>query len=123
MYLLNMDIKISKEKEKEFYKELGKRIFKLRLSKNLNQEHLSEILNLKRPSIVNIEKGKQKISIYNLVILCNYFQINIKDILPEIKYDLPNFNNVIGINQIDKKILLNPNSKLNNFLKENNLKI
>lgn len=119
-----MDIKISKEKEKEkeFYKELGKRIFKLRLSKNLNQEHLSEILNLKRPSIVNIEKGNQKISIYNLVILCNYFQIDIKDILPEIKYDLPNFNNVIGINQIDKKILLNPNSKLNNFLKENNLK-
>lgn len=44
--------------------EVGKRIKKIRKSKNLKQDDLMEVLNLSRPAISNIETGRRNINLH-----------------------------------------------------------
>lgn len=56
-------------------KNLGIQLKKLRVSKNLTQEQLAEILNLQVQSITFIETGRTFISSEVLANICNYFNI------------------------------------------------
>lgn len=70
--------------EKEYYQNLGKTISNLRGSRNVNQETLASFLNISRPSIGNIEKGRQKPSVYLIQKIADYFGVNVDNLLPEI---------------------------------------
>lgn len=52
-------------------KALGKKIKKIRKSKNLTQERLAELIGLEVPSLSNIETGKFAPSIDTLQKLCD----------------------------------------------------
>ncbi len=67
----------------EFYAELGSRIRKARLTLNLTQEQLADLLSLNRTSITNIEKGKQKMLIHTLVDLAGKLKVSLDDLLPK----------------------------------------
>jgi transcriptional regulator with XRE-family HTH domain len=65
------------EKQQEiFYKWLGDQLKKARINKGATQQDLAEQLNLNRVSMANIEKGKQKIQIHNLIEAAHYLQIS-----------------------------------------------
>lgn len=70
--------------EKEYYQNLGKTISNLRSYRNVNQETLASFLNISRPSIGNIEKGRQKPSVYLIQKIADYFGVNVDSLLPEI---------------------------------------
>jgi len=70
--------------EKNYYQLLGETISILRSSKNVNQEDLASFLNISRPSIGNIEKGRQKPSVYLIQLIADYFGVEFDSLLPEI---------------------------------------
>lgn len=66
----------------ELYAQIGKRIRELRQKKELSQTRLAEIVGLKRTSITNIEKGRQKLLVHTLWDLAEALSVSAKDILP-----------------------------------------
>lgn len=65
----------------EILKKISLNIKKVRKDRNLNQEEFAELLNLSRATIVNIEKCRQMLTIKNLIIICNTFDIKSFDIV------------------------------------------
>jgi transcriptional regulator with XRE-family HTH domain len=62
-------------------KIISQNIRKLRKDRNLNQEEFAEVLNLSRPTIVNIESCRQMLTVKNLIIICSSFNVEATDIL------------------------------------------
>lgn len=67
------------------YSEIGLRIKECRQNRGMNQETFAKLLNLTRASIVNIEKGRQRVTIHLLYDICKITNVNIKDILPDLQ--------------------------------------
>ncbi len=55
--------------DSSFYLEIGRQIKAARIAKGIKQIELAERLSISRPSLSNIENGKQQI------LLHNYFEI------------------------------------------------
>lgn len=70
--------------EKDYYTLIGEKISSLRSSKNVNQDELALFLNVSRPSIGNIEKGRQRPSMFLIQQIADYFCVDINELLPEI---------------------------------------
>ncbi|MBN8670806.1 MAG: helix-turn-helix transcriptional regulator [Chitinophagales bacterium] len=66
----------------EFYQELGIRIKSERLRRNIKQEDLGSYLDLSRASITNLEKGKHRPSLYQIILIANYFKMDYSDLIP-----------------------------------------
>ena len=74
---------ISKEEQATFYKVLGDRIKKLRKKLNISQDELAKELGfVSRISIVQIESGKQKISLHTLIELSDILNTTLSGLLP-----------------------------------------
>lgn len=59
--------------------QIGKRVKILRITKtNLNQDEFSKMIGVDRTYLSRIETGKQNITIENLNVICNGFQITLK---------------------------------------------
>lgn len=72
------------QEQKSLYIAIGLKIKELRLRKGLNQEQFAKLLNLTRASIVNIEQGRQRVSVHLLYDICKITNAIISDILPEL---------------------------------------
>lgn len=70
--------------EEQFYIELGAKIASVRNDKDISQEVLAEFLKLSRPSVANIEKGRQRPSIVTLALIANYLKVDVMELLPSI---------------------------------------
>ena len=57
-------------------KIFAERVKNLRLSKNLKQSELGDILNLSVQSVNDLEKGRKITTFDNLVILSDYFNVS-----------------------------------------------
>jgi len=68
--------------EDQFYEEIGTRIRNYRLSANMGQEMFAELLNLTRASVVNMEKGRQRPSIFQLIRIANILKVDYIDLVP-----------------------------------------
>jgi transcriptional regulator with XRE-family HTH domain len=66
----------------DFYSELGDRIKTERLKRKINQEELGSQLDLTRASIINLEKGRHRPSIYQLIMIANFFDIDYTNLIP-----------------------------------------
>lgn len=53
-------------REDEFYKEVGKRIKMFRINHGLTQSDLCKRINISRPSLANMEAGRQRIHLFLL---------------------------------------------------------
>ena len=65
-----------------FYNELGSRIKKERLLRNITQDELAKELYLTRTSIINLEKGRHKPSIYQVILIAKYFNMDYTKFIP-----------------------------------------
>lgn len=69
----------------DIYEKLGKKIAFLRKQKeNLNQELFGEMLGLSRTSIVNIEKGRQRLSIHKLLLISKVLEVEVSKLLEDV---------------------------------------
>jgi transcriptional regulator with XRE-family HTH domain len=77
---------LSKEEQDVFYRALGKAIKSARVQGNIKQEVLSKQLGfISRISVVNIESGKQKIQLHNLLEISNILNISLNELVPQIE--------------------------------------
>lgn len=68
--------------EDMFYEQIGEKIRAVRIEAGINQEVFSQLLNLTRGSVVNIEKGRQRPSIYLLITISNILGVDYIDLIP-----------------------------------------
>jgi DNA-binding XRE family transcriptional regulator len=68
--------------EDKLYSEIGKKIYKIRIGAGIKQEMLADYLELSRVSIVNIEKGRQRPSIFLLLKIADIFKVNYTELIP-----------------------------------------
>lgn len=87
--------------ENLFYNELGNNILSIRTKKGISQDDLAKKIGLSRPSIANIEKGKQRPSIYTIMQIIEILGVEIKDLLPESEQSHNNIEigNVISLDK------------------------
>jgi transcriptional regulator with XRE-family HTH domain len=67
-------------RDAEYYRELGRRIQRARLKLGLTQEGLASLVGLSRTSMVNIERGRQKVLAHTLVKLSRSLKVEIKEL-------------------------------------------
>ena len=61
--------------------EIGLRIKKLRLAKEKSQEELGKVLSCSHAAISDIERGKTKLSIEDLLVLAKFFGVTLSEII------------------------------------------
>lgn len=66
----------------QFYKEIGIKIRDIRIQHNITQEELAKKINLSRPAIISIEKGRQKLYSHLLYEISRVLGVDIRLILP-----------------------------------------
>ena len=68
--------------EIRFYEELGQRIQRARRKRGLTQASLASAVGLTRTSIVNVEKGRQKLLAHTVVALSHALDLRFDELLP-----------------------------------------
>jgi transcriptional regulator with XRE-family HTH domain len=66
------------------YIAIGSRIKRIREAADMTQEDLARVLELKRTSITNIERGNQKPTLDTLYRLCERFGLEISKVIPPV---------------------------------------
>jgi transcriptional regulator with XRE-family HTH domain len=80
--LLPEIIVLNEEQQDKLYCMLGEIIKQKRQEKKLNQEDLAKQVALSRVSIVNIEKGIQKVQIHTLLEIASFLNFSIDELIP-----------------------------------------
>lgn len=62
-------------------KEMGQRLKKYRLQRNLTQKQVSEILDIDEQYYGQAERGVKRLSLEKLVVFCSRFQLTMDDII------------------------------------------
>jgi transcriptional regulator with XRE-family HTH domain len=75
--------------QENFYAEVGKRISRIRLDRNITQESLAAAVHLTRTSITNIERGRQKLPLYTLALIAELLDVEYSVLLPQTKPAVP----------------------------------
>lgn len=65
-----------------FYARLGDRIREQRKARRITQEELARVLELNRTSVVNIERGRQRIAVHQLVRIADHLGCAPGDLIP-----------------------------------------
>jgi transcriptional regulator with XRE-family HTH domain len=66
----------------DFYKRIGERIRMKRRERGLSQEGLAKAIGLKRPSMSNIEKGRQSLLLHTFCDIAETLDIDTSSLLP-----------------------------------------
>ena len=66
-----------RERADKFYIAIGKNFTKLRKSQNLSQEEFGNLFGLSRVAVVNIESGKQRLSVFHYAVICDHFNADL----------------------------------------------
>jgi DNA-binding XRE family transcriptional regulator len=74
--------KVVIEEDVSYQKFMAWRIIQIRKEQGLTQQEFADKIGLSRVSVVNIEKGKQALSIKNLYFICTHLKIKSSHILP-----------------------------------------
>jgi transcriptional regulator with XRE-family HTH domain len=74
---------ITRDSDK-FYKQVGELIRDERLKRGRSQEELAKYLDLTRMSVINLEKGRHRPSIYQLLLTAEYFDLEYSKLIPVI---------------------------------------
>jgi transcriptional regulator with XRE-family HTH domain len=71
---------------RRLYSLIGQRVRRIREMQNprMSQEELARILELKRTSITNVERGNQKLTLGALYRLCERFGLEIAELVPRV---------------------------------------
>ena len=77
---------INDKVESEFLSTIGNKIMLLRKEKGIDQQSLALNIGLSRSSLVNIEKGRQRPSIYQIWLVARYLKTDISNLIPPLDY-------------------------------------
>lgn len=66
-----------------FYRKVGEKIRAKRQERGVSQEALAKAIGLKRPSLSNIEKGRQNILLHTFCDIAETLNANVSDLLPD----------------------------------------
>lgn len=66
-----------------FYRKVGEKIRGKRQERGLSQEGLAKAIGLKRPSLSNIEKGRQNILLHTFCDIAETLNASAADLLPD----------------------------------------
>jgi len=69
--------------ERHFYEALGSRIRTHRLNQSLTQAELAAALGISRPSLANIEKGRQAVQVQVLAVLAHLLNASMDELVPK----------------------------------------
>lgn len=69
----------------QIYEQMGKLVRARRKKLDLTQDDLAQRVNLKRTSITNIEKGRQKIQLHTLFDLAAALEVDPVTLIPSLK--------------------------------------
>lgn len=72
---------LTEETQKALYQKLGECLRQYRTEAGIKQELLASYVGLNRVSIVNIEKGMQKVQLHTLLEISKYLQVPVEKIL------------------------------------------
>lgn len=72
---------MEENKMEEIYLDFGQRLRKIRRSRNFRQATLCEILGISRPSLCNIEKGRQRIQLHLLYQLSSALEVPVTELV------------------------------------------
>lgn len=64
------------------YEQIGRRIRVERQRKGFSQERLAQAAGLSRASIVNVERGRQKVMVHSLYAIANVLEIDVYALMP-----------------------------------------
>ncbi|MGH6779377.1 MAG: helix-turn-helix domain-containing protein [Bradyrhizobium sp.] len=67
----------------DFYRKVGERIRAKRQERGLSQESLAIAVGLKRPSLSNIEKGRQNILLHTIHDIAETLNTSVSELLPD----------------------------------------
>lgn len=68
-----------------FYEALGARIAEIRQAAHISQQQLAECAGMSRPSMVNIEKGRQPVDILPLMKMAEFLKVSLSELLPPLE--------------------------------------
>ena len=74
----------------EFRRDVGEKLKLARRSMGLRQEDMAQVLHRSRAAYVNMEQGRQAISLEHLVRLAIVLKKELRDLLPTLDIDDPN---------------------------------
>ncbi|WP_124979095.1 helix-turn-helix transcriptional regulator [Nonlabens xiamenensis] len=66
----------------QFFSILSEKLYESRLKSGLSQEEVANKIGLTRASVINIEKGRQKVNIYLLWKFAELYSKGIQELLP-----------------------------------------
>src|SRR5690242_18988974 len=66
-----------------FNRKVGEKIRAKRQERGVSQEALATVLGLKRPSLSNIEKGRQNILLHTIWGIAETLNVNVSELLPD----------------------------------------
>jgi transcriptional regulator with XRE-family HTH domain len=99
---------------KNLYEEIGSRIENFRKEKKLTQKELADKVGLTRTSIVQIEKGEQRVPIDKLYKIAKAVNLKVYDLLPDEEFLESSFDKVSEerLDENEKEELLEVLSKI-----------
>lgn len=74
--------KVVVSEEVSYNKFIAIRVQELRSKKGFTQEEFANKIGLSRASVINIEKGRQQLSLKNLYLICKFCEVKSTEILP-----------------------------------------
>lgn len=78
--------KVPSAKDPEaIYQVFGRIVRELREKKEIPQEDLAGLLGLSRSSIANIESGKQRVFLHQLLLFAQAFHVDVETLVPALK--------------------------------------
>lgn len=69
--------------QEKFYQQVGERITLARKGAGMKQDALASFLELSRVSVVNIEKGRQHPSLYQIKEIARILNVSIESLIPD----------------------------------------
>lgn len=100
------------EQKEAIYVLIGQRIRECRTDKNMSQEALAVKIGQSRVSIVQIERGKQRLTLHTFYEIANALDMTIQAILGNVPNDLSDKAEYILQLQAENKMLHEQNSYL-----------
>lgn len=70
--------------DSELYEDLGRRVARIRRSRELRQLDIAEALGVTRAAVSSIESGKQAVAIHQLLQLSSALGVHTADLVPEL---------------------------------------
>ena len=105
------------ENEEDFYIRIGRNIASVRSHNNMTQDNLANKLSVSRISIVNIEKGRQKPTVYMLLKMALILNSSLETFVKGEVFDIDIKTNHKQSGEMNSQIVLNLLKKIEIKLK------